>query len=75
MKLKDYLANLNSLVNFNPEAMEMEVVTSCDGEANSYETIYYSPTIGFYKDGEFRTEDCYDYLEEDIPTFNAVCVN
>lgn len=43
MKLKAYLAELNKLVESNPEALEFEVVTSIDDEGNGYNIVNYEP--------------------------------
>lgn len=72
MKLKDYMKGLNDFLIEHPESAEFTVVTSSDDEGNSYNEVYFSPSIGQYEDREFQTEE-YD-PEEEI-TLNAICVN
>ena len=66
MKLAQYMANLNKFAKKNPQALEMNVVTSMDDEGNGYNNIHFTPTIGTMEDGEFHT----DKEEKD-----TVCVN
>lgn len=75
MKLKDYIKGLNEFVKENPEALELEVVTSCDDEGNSYNTVYYSPSVGIYEDREFIPLESYEDYEREEDETNAVCVN
>lgn len=56
MKLKAYLAELNKLVESNPEALEFEVVTSIDDEGNGYNIVNYGPGLGALVDGEWDDE-------------------
>ncbi len=71
MNLKTYIDNLLKLVETNPEALTMDVVTSSDDEGNSYNRVHYEPSLGCFTDeegdGEFSTEDS---CEPD-----QVCVN
>ncbi len=68
MNLKTYIDNLLKLVETNPEALTMEVVTSSDDEGNSYNRVHYTPSLGrLHVDGDFCTEDS---CEPD-----TVCVN
>ena len=39
MKLKDYIKNLQKLVDDYPEALEMEVIYSHDDEGNEYQKV------------------------------------
>lgn len=67
MKLKEYVKNLNELIESRPETAEFDVVTSKDDEGNGYNLVHYSPTVGNY-DNEDRE------FTEEVET-NAVCVN
>lgn len=77
MKLKKYIKKLNKVVEENPNALEYEVVYSSDSEGNSFNSVGWGPTIGFYSgDEDFVPEDNFeewDY-EEDIKP-NAICIN
>lgn len=45
MKLKQYIKNLNEMVEANPSALEMTVVYSVDDEGNDYDTVKYAPSL------------------------------
>ena len=67
MKFKEYVENLNKLLNERPETAELDVVTSSDDEGNSYNLVHYTPTVGHFDD------DDREFTEE--LEINAVCVN
>ena len=67
MKLKEYIKNLNDLIESRPETAEFDVVTSKDDEGNGYNLVQYTPSVGNY-DKEDR-----DFTQE--VELNAVCVN
>ena len=46
MKLKEYVENLNKLLEERPDTADMDVVTSRDDEGNGYNLVYFAPTIG-----------------------------
>jgi len=74
MKFKDYVANLNKLLDARPETAEMSVVTSIDDEGNGFNTVHYHPTVGSLEDGgDFTSERSDDFTPEQ--PLNAVCVN
>ena len=80
MTLREYIKNLTTFAEENPESLDFQVVSSSDGEGNSYEGIYYTPSLGYYEDREFHGEDYYEeyeaeYEAEDIPKMNSVCIN
>ena len=78
MKLKDFVLNLVEELENNPESGELLVVTSSDDEGNGFNEVYYEPTIGYYEYNKFRDLEDYKDLEFDenqIPEFNAICVN
>ncbi len=81
MNLKTYIDNLLKLVETNPEALTMEVVYSGDGEGNDYNTVNYTPSLGYYnsEDREFSS-DLSEVEPEDeygeVPVkVNSVCIN
>ena len=74
MKVKKYINTLIEIVKRNPEIEDYEVIYSSDSEGNTYEKVYYSPTI--------VAADGFDnaYLEvKPILTVddeaNALCIN
>jgi len=80
MKFKDYVANVNKMLVDNPEYAEFETVASADDEGNSYEGIYFEPSVGHYdeENEEWKSLDLIkedgDIDPEDFP-LNAICVN
>lgn len=91
MKLGAYIKTLSQMVKENPELKDFEVVYSADDEGNQFQVIYFSPTVGQYKYGEFMTSgdlESFDMdfeeglmskeeLDEEKSNFknNAVCIN
>jgi hypothetical protein len=75
MTLKEYIENLNEFVKENPEALDYIVVYSSDDEGNSYSQVYYTPSIGQYKDYEFIHAENFEDREMDGEDANAVCIN
>jgi hypothetical protein len=71
MKFKAYVKNLNELLEQRPETAELDVITASDDEGNSYNQVYYSPSVGIHSDSEFDVEN----VEEEQDSINAVCVN
>lgn len=72
MKLKEYVENLNKFIEQNPEALEMKAVYSGDDEGNSFSSVHYTPSLGYYDIDDrvwYNVEDS----ESGVP--NAVCVN
>ena len=67
MKLKEFVENLNKLMENRPETAEYDVIISVDEEGNSYRLVYCNPAVGF-----FDKEDRDFYRERKV---NAVCVN
>lgn len=66
MTLKEYVKIITKLLKDNPEAKDYQVIASSDAEGNSYESVYYKPSLGYFKDNEFDT---------DQDNNNAVCIN
>lgn len=79
MKLKEFLENINKMVQDNPEILELTVVSSKDDEGNEFNKVHYNPAIGYFieEDLEFisadQFEDFGDESEELI--INSICIN
>ena len=75
MKLKEFIKQLEELVEKNPEYREFEVVYSVDDEGNQYFPVEYEPSIGLYRDGEFYcSHELKDFdLASEKP--NSICIN
>jgi hypothetical protein len=66
MKFKQYVENINKLLESRPETAKFDVVTSKDDEGNGYSLVHYEPSVGnLDEDGDFTEET----------KLNAVCVN
>lgn len=75
MKLKEYIENLNEFVKENPDALDLDVLTSIDDEGNGFNMVSFSPSKGYYDGNDFIYDQNlkeYGYDDSDI---NAVCVN
>jgi len=68
MKLKQYAKNLNEFIKENPQALDMDVVTSIDDEGNGFNNVHFTPSTGLLEDGEFDSE-------ADKEIHNSVCLN
>lgn len=80
MILKTYIAELQKVIDDNPEYAHLKVITSIDDEGNGYNDVYFSSTIGhkFEDENEFIGEDEFDWYEEEYEEkckVNAICVN
>jgi hypothetical protein len=69
MKFKEFIENVNKVLEENPESGEFEVISFTDRDCNGHNIVYFPPSIGFY-DGDYNGE--FDY---DISPYNAVCIN
>ena len=70
--LKEYIKELQNLVEDHPEAGNYIVITAGDDEGNSYTEVVYDPSIGIWDEGEWvPLAD----LEDGVEDLNAVCVN
>lgn len=67
MKLKEYLKEINKLVEKNPDLLEREIVYSKDDESNGYQKVLYTPTTGTMHDNEF-----YEDSDDDE---KVICIN
>lgn len=82
MKLKEYIENLTKFAKENPEALELDVMTS-SSEEKSIEDICKKPSLGHEENGFFFDKtDIAELIEEDKENgekheykINAVCIN
>jgi hypothetical protein len=75
MKLKEFIEGLQKFAKENPDTLEMDVVTSKDGEGNGYNIVHYEPSKGIFEDREFISFEQYGYWGREEEDTNAVCVN
>lgn len=86
MNLKEFLKNINTLIEKDPSILEMSVITSIDDEGNGYNELYFTPSVGMFIDNEdFHSceEDYKDYKEwidsddGELSLWkpNAICIN
>ena len=75
MKLKEFLANLNEFVKENPEALELDVISSKDDEGNGYNEVIYTPSIGNFEDKDFTSKSSMEEEGYEDMEINAVCIN
>lgn len=75
MTMTEFSAAMTELAKKHPDAL---VVYSKDNEGNGYEPVHYTGTAGFYREGDFYTDD-ESYQEvtgnDGKLQVNAVCVN
>jgi len=58
MKLKEWLDDLNAMIEKNPELLNYEICTSSDDEGNSYNAVYYNASTGIWtEDDEFISDE------------------
>ncbi len=74
MKLKHYIKELEKLANKYPEAI---LVCSSDNEGNSFNKVYYTPTVGLFnqEDQSFYPEGNHDDINEDKDHVRSICIN
>lgn len=72
MLFEKYVESLNKLLKDRPETATMETIYSIDDEGNSYNKIYFEPSVGHHSQSDFETENV---DEEDQEKTNAVCIN
>lgn len=78
MKLKEFLNELNQLVEKHPEYLDLDVITAKDAEGNGFDLVYYGPSVGAFYDDEFVPTNCDDFVEEYGYTdkdINSICIN
>ncbi|MEY4333495.1 MAG: hypothetical protein RLZZ196_2238 [Bacteroidota bacterium] len=69
MTLKEYLNELNKLLEKNPQAGDFLVIHSSDDEGNSYQPVYFAPCLMRAENPE------HSYLEITEGEPNMVCIN
>ena len=76
MKLKTFLEGIKLAVSHIENWEELEVVYSTDDEGNSYQKVYFDPTIGFFDidDEEFYSEGTERWDEGELES-NSICIN
>lgn len=73
MKLKEFLKNINEMVEEDPTILEYDVVTCKDDEGNGYNIVFYDAHLGVWDEDErefYSSED-----EIDPNDINAICLN
>jgi len=83
MNFKEYVESCKYILKTFPETAGYLVVSSEDDEGNGFGEVFFNPTIGEYKDGEFRSLGDDEIDDSDFPdTFrgsefkaNSVCIN
>ena len=83
MTLKEYAKSISALARKYPDAV---VVSASDDEGNSFQTVHYAGTLGFFSKcsrssgGEFVDMDSVEESPDDYEHFvgkkpDAVCIN
>lgn len=75
MTLKEYLLHLQTLIKDNPEAMDLEVVSSIDQEGNAFFKVFETPAIGVFENGQFYPDDSLEEDGYDKNDINAISLN
>jgi len=75
MTLKEYFEGLQEFIKENPDALELEVITSIDDEGNGFNQVCFEPSKGNYDGDTFTSVDNFEDYNIDIEDINAVCVN
>lgn len=71
MLFEEYLRNLIKLSQESPETLRMKVVASSDDEGNSFNDVYFGPTI-LCLDENDEILNCEDADEDDT---KVLCIN
>lgn len=72
MKLRTFLAELNTLVKSNPEALDYNVIYSSDDEGNSYHNVHCTGALVKVEDLDEHHLEIAEFLESNA---NAVIIN
>lgn len=80
MKLKDFLENINQMIQENPDLLEFEVVYAKDDEGNEFDNITYEPSLGYFDvaDWNFIHKDNFEEMQDDgwdDLEVNSICIN
>lgn len=75
MMFKEYVENLQKILDDNPEYEDLTVIYSTDREGTHFKEVYFEPSLGEYNYGDqFITED--EALSDPgLIAVNAVCIN
>ena len=65
-KISDLIKNLERI---KEESGDLDLVFSVDDEGNAFDKIYFTPTVGYFQDRGFYTEQEYSMFEK------VVCIN
>jgi len=68
VKISRLIKNLQEILE---ERGDLNLVYSIDDEGNAFNYVYWDPTVGYYIDGEFLTED----QDNGVGMENVVCIN
>lgn len=76
MTLREYIDNLNELLEEYPDAANYTVITAKDAEGNGYDRVYYTPTLGkLDDDGDFIHLSSFEDYDLEKDDADSVCVN
>lgn len=73
MKSRTITDLITDLEAIKEEHGDLNLVYSRDEEGNSFDYVYFSPSVGHFADRDFST---YEFMDEgDDRPVNAVCIN
>lgn len=75
MTLQEFLNGLTEFIRENPDAINLQVITSKDDEGTGFNEVHYSPGTGYFDGESFNVSG---HLKEDgqvTRSINAVCIN
>jgi hypothetical protein len=70
--LGEFIKGLQRIVENNPKAADLIVLTAIDDEGNGYNTVHFDPSVGTYEDQEWQ--DC-EEMPDDNDEATHICVN
>lgn len=78
MILREFLDNINKMVEKDSSVLDLKVIYSKDDEGNGYQEVYYDPTL-FYSEDDFTVsqedfDDEQECFDEEL-VVNAICIN
>lgn len=68
MKLKQYLEQLNKLVEKDPSLLELSVYSAVDGEGNGFNSVDFSPTCLYTSKNSLNSYIDIVYQKEELET-------
>lgn len=71
MILKEFLENINKLVEENPSLLNKDVIYSIDDEWNEFKKVHYEPSLWFYEENDFIQSTDEEFEWE----INCICIN